>query len=1725
MRDLGTLDAETPSVSGSGIIAVDADCTSSQRNPDATGVYYTRRHTFTLDAAATVSVSVDDESPDNFVPYAVLIEGSSSDGSGTVVARAAGNSRTSVFNPERPARLSYRLLEAGTYTVEATTLNSGRLGAYSVSVRWAAVSRDVTVSAASAGEGDGVAVFTLSAAVPDGVVGPAIDVAPITVRWATLSGTAAPGADYQGMSGWVSIPADGSRATVLVPLVDNAAVESVETFSLRLTDPGGATLIDTSATATIIDDDSGSTALSPISACDDVVLRGSVGDVFDIAQSGYSADHHVFVDVDVSCGGTLESGVGFPIGVEVTEGPASSLGGSEHCLVSVGGNTVTSAVSAGEGCVTFASPAAADFTQDGRSTHLVRIPDDNIGEDHQLLIWLDTDRDNTYDPREPKAFVVTDFVNRARRGDGSFTYGLPEDFEVQVVPGSDRVSRGGQWTELRLRAVTGPTTAVGPGGANGDSGLPISDAPMGAFVAVGPSAGTEVVCLPVSGGAHLLGAQNDCRTDDNGEFVVRYETSRGGVHLLREAQDTIRVWLDRDRDGTFAGAPNHPGRERSRDVHVQIAKAVNYVALGDSYAAGEQGKRPDEGTYQSGVNGADGDCRRWDRAYPFIIRREFFGAELGIDVEFHTFACTGALALNIYDASDPEGLSSLERHVETNRPSPAAAKWARVPARPGAPLEWNIPVDWEPRQSVSLAGIHDAAGVDMVTLTVGGNDAGFGDGVVVCAIVSECDPAPSDARLAEVEDQIVGVLARVRQEAPDAVVFVLGYPYLTPEVDPCANPEVIHRPGRPPSTELSFDGLPDGCEALWDMYRAGVDECDSLSATGVVRGSLFYVGGTVLQFLAGSDRTRIDYREAKALWAAADSLNEAVRSAAERSGAHFVDVVGGVPLPDSPRGFVGHSSCNTADPWLHGYAPKSGLFRNKSGADGRTFHPTEAGQRAYARILEEYIRRQIDAGAELSDAGLPLAPAQQSEQGGVARAQHSVAGSAEPEASETQQPGDLTDSNGSAGGKGLDSGESAESADSVGLLLPRAMTLVSGCGEPFVSPGEQVTLTAGGFAPNAMVSIGGRSASLGSTELAVRQVAAAIADADGVVTEVWTVPPARAKSRDVSPRAYWIEVRWPNGVGGTHTSRLGLPLVAYPRTAPCALADTAATTLGVQIQIEVLSNDIAPTRGSLAAGSVEVREAQGGSFRVDAASGVVIFTPNAGFWGLVHTTYVVYDEWGIGVEADLTVTVSSGCTITGTPGVTLIEGTDGDDVICVPDRGDYEAFHIVDAKGGDDVVLGGAGVEWVYGGAGSDTIYSEGGDDRIFAGPGVDKVRSGPGMDSVYSDDLADTVVDDDYELVVSPRVTVAQSGPEPNGDWAWADVSETVLLDVLGNDHDDNEDVDPSTLKVIVEPTTGQASVEQTSEGVTVVEYTAGGVGGSDSFTYEICDSLGVCAIAEVTVMVGNADCTMVGTDGDDVLRGTSGADVICGLGGSDKIYGLGGNDVLVGGPGNDTLYGGNETLADPDDGDDLLWGGPGDDIIYGGDGSDAIWGGPGDDSLYGNRRGDRIHAGAGNDTVAGGGGNDRVWGGPGDDDVEGRSGDDTLWGGPGVDMLSGGNGDDTVWGNTDADTLTGGKGADRLHGGGGDDIMNGGDGSDAMWGGPGDDTLKGKGHQDELHGGAGADTLWGGSGDDRVWGGVGDDVLDGGVGVDFVDGGAGGDRCVGGRFVAGCELPVGVW
>ena len=1337
---------------------------------------------------------------------------------------------------------------------------------------------------------------------------------------------------------------------------------------------------------------------------------------------------------------------------------------------------------------------------------------------------------------------------------------------AEITPlGVESFARGGNPVRLLLRFVHGTEGD----NANAES---LAQTPLGALFESGPSheAGVGIECIRYTGifpgVSEVIGSE--CVTNSLGYVRLTYTVGAVGRDVEGWSRDTVRIFIDQNANGEYDESESYA------EFTVPIAEPIDYVALGDSYSAGENGEYYTVGGFGTGfagqyyyTNGASSDCHRWNKAYPVLVansdlnvnqRTGFPGTTPGGPPPIGFYACTGAITRNIYHPMDtnndgvPDQLGTAEEIADSANPkliaeatTLAATQKTEITNRPSSvdlieEFDWqqrgNQHSNWEPRQVVSLGAANAVRPVDLVTLTVGGNDLGFAEGLTRCFFpdvpvgyfpfflsdlvlgsVRCARDSGFETRLGDLREGLRDVLGELLEATSDAPIFVFGYPNLVPHDDRACS-------------ALTAEPI----QAVWNSDGFGSIRQFVLGLVG---------DHDVIEDVSLSATDRQFIREAA--MALNDAIGDEVTSAnskAVREGlvprVHFVDVMGR---------FEGHSACgdrvadgdesaasrSSADGlWLNGVV---GDARSSSAfpMSGRSFHPTAAGHQAYASALIDYIRQRIASGARVTSAGLPDAGGAPSASAGGRATRTGEGGGGIPSASARGKATRTGDGGGDRLGRSQSSPDATSESEKEEQQVIRRRILwarpaegaASGCGVLW-SPAERVEFSTAGFAADSTVTfsvtagtLSRRDGSAAGASLDPPVLASATADGEGRLAATWTLPTAPHAS---TPAWYAVKAEGDAAGGGRLVARLVAPIVVYPGAQPCSADDVATTTLGTAVRVAVLANDTAPTGGALDPASVTVEPVGGVEFVVNPADGSVTFTPEPGFAGTATTRYVAYDTWNVGIRAEVSVTVVAGCTITGgvpdgSGAVVEVIGTDGDDVICVGDRTDRRARYRVDAKAGDDVILAGAGADVVLGGPGVDVIYGRGGDDRLDGGAGVDTIHGGGGFDSIYSADLADVIVDadDGYELVLTPVLLSASPdgavAPVVGADAVFAEPGGVVLVNVLDNDFDADGNLDAPSLAVTRAPRLGDALVFASVQAGLVVRYAAGEAPGADDFAYEICDTLGACATGEVTVTVGTSSCTIVGTDGDDVLAGTPGADVICGLGGDDVIRGRGGNDILVGGSGDDELLGG--------DGDDVLHGGSGDDDLYGGAGADVLWGGAGRDALEGNGGDDVLHGGPGVDGLIGGGGADVLWGGDGGDSLIGHAGNDTLHGGQGNDILVGGNGDDSLWGDAGDDRLTGSSGADTLTGGDGNDTLWGNTQHDALVGGNGDDTLHGGGGNDELNGGAGDDTLAGNAGDDRLYGSWGDDNLTGGNGADFLHGGDGADTCSRGPLVARCE------
>ncbi len=119
----------------------------------------------------------------------------------------------------------------------------------------AAAVPSLAVGEASATEGDEV-TFTVSLS--------AASSRQVTVDYATSGGTAVSGTDFTAASGTLTFAAGDSSRTVSVATADDTVDENDESFTLTLSNASGATLGNTTATGTIVDNDT--TTATPLTA-------------------------------------------------------------------------------------------------------------------------------------------------------------------------------------------------------------------------------------------------------------------------------------------------------------------------------------------------------------------------------------------------------------------------------------------------------------------------------------------------------------------------------------------------------------------------------------------------------------------------------------------------------------------------------------------------------------------------------------------------------------------------------------------------------------------------------------------------------------------------------------------------------------------------------------------------------------------------------------------------------------------------------------------------------------------------------------------------------------------------------------------------------------------------------------------------------------------------------------------------------------------------------------------------------------------------------------------------------------------------------------------------------------------------------------------------------------------------------------------------------------------
>lgn len=216
--------------------------------------------------------------------------------------------------------------------------------------------------------------------------------------------------------------------------------------------------------------------------------------------------------------------------------------------------------------------------------------------------------------------------------------------------------------------------------------------------------------------------------------------------------------------------PNASVRRYKLQAPNSPEKAENYIALGDSFASGEGAYNYFRGTNEgSGVN----NCHLSKASYPYLL-----GKRLGIQ-NYHSVACSGARIRNVNGSAsllDPE-LKEGTVNTRTNQYKKDV---------PGNELG-----DWLPGYYPQIGFIRDRD-ADVVTISMIGNDIGFGEIIKKCVGVKDCYSTYEDrVELLHLVysqfDTLVSLFGQIKiTSSPTSRIYALGYPKIGNPDGDCA---------------------------------------------------------------------------------------------------------------------------------------------------------------------------------------------------------------------------------------------------------------------------------------------------------------------------------------------------------------------------------------------------------------------------------------------------------------------------------------------------------------------------------------------------------------------------------------------------------------------------------------------------------------------------------------------------------------------------------------------------------------------------------------------------------------------------------------------------------------------------------------------------------------------------------------------------------------------------
>lgn len=346
-----------------------------------------------------------------------------------------------------------------------------------------------------------------------------------------------------------------------------------------------------------------------------------------------------------------------------------------------------------------------------------------------------------------------------------------------INPQTLAISDGGSWlvvetlagSFVRLNLATLDTVAFAPSyGSQGSPALLKSHVAIsenGRFVAIQNDAADSFIIYDL---ASCTGS-NTCLGHDYQPFIRTQINDLQSIRHVRFINNSLLSFE------VAASSLSHSGVYELAPT-ASIDSLTDYIGLGDSYTSGEGAF-----DYVSGTDTNDNSCHLSIHSYPLLITKDLFSSAGG-----HSVACSAAEINDITSTSsdyrgqmrDVASLSQLQKN------QPILLESVESNFVPGYIAQHRFVRRWQPR---------------VVTVSIGGNDIGFGDLIQRC-VMPHVSLHLSDSTCFNTYEDRVEVLnlidrtvprwtalyKQLRTESPVSQIYAIGYPDILDDRGSCA---------------------------------------------------------------------------------------------------------------------------------------------------------------------------------------------------------------------------------------------------------------------------------------------------------------------------------------------------------------------------------------------------------------------------------------------------------------------------------------------------------------------------------------------------------------------------------------------------------------------------------------------------------------------------------------------------------------------------------------------------------------------------------------------------------------------------------------------------------------------------------------------------------------------------------------------------------------------------